>query len=143
MRSNSVVTFLLLNLKKKNFQERYNVQNVFCEFMRCTGDREMWSFPLPSAEAALKNSFRNLHSGFLKNIMMFLQIYMQGKTQEMEKFASLIFWLINKSGISSSKAESLGKTLNMRICLYPHASLLPLQRGCFQCETCLCWAGRV
>lgn len=92
MRSNSDVTFLLLNLKKNNFQERFNVQNGFCEFMRCFGDTGMRLFPLPSVEAALKNSFTNLHVGFLENIVMFLQIYMQWKTQEMEKFASLNFF---------------------------------------------------
>lgn len=106
VRNNSGVTLVLLNLKKKNFQERCSVQNVLCEFRRSIGDTETWSFPLPLVEAALKNSFRNLLSGFLKNIVRFLQIYVQWKTQEMEKFASLIFRLI----ILSSKAESLGKT---------------------------------
>jgi len=42
-----------------------------------------------------------------------MRFIFNGKTQEMEKFASLIFWLTEKSEMLSSKAQSLGKTLNM------------------------------
>lgn len=64
MKSNFDVTFLLL--KNNNFQKRYSVQNVFCEFISCLGDIQMQSFSLPSVEAALKNSFSKPSLWFLK-----------------------------------------------------------------------------
>lgn len=59
MRSNFDVTLILLNLKKNNFCERYNVQNMFCEIILSLGDTEMWLFLSPLVEEALKNTLRN------------------------------------------------------------------------------------
>lgn len=55
MRSNFGVT-LLLNLKMNNFQERHSVQNIFCEFILCLGDIEMWLFSSSLVEEALKKA---------------------------------------------------------------------------------------
>lgn len=56
MRSNFGVTLVLLNLKMNNFQERYSVQNIFCEIILCLGDIEMWLFSSPLVEEALKKA---------------------------------------------------------------------------------------